>query len=738
MGEEEALMKRHALVKGRGPARVTTQQGVFELKHKVVIAMNKLADRDTYQLGVEELEKMAECLTPDGFAPFLSYIMRGLLELGMHLGKMVASIVKRLRDPDSIVRDACVETVGVLASKLSNDAGEGDGVFVVLVRPFFDALGEQNRRVQSGSALCLARAIDNTHDPPVSILQPMLNQTIKLLKNPHFMAKPAIIELNRSIIQAGGAPTQNVLSSAMISIQESLESSDWTTRKAACIALGEIASSGGSFMGSFKASCVRSLESCRFDKVKPVRDTILRALQCWKSLPGPDASEPSEAGSSIKENFFGGDYGDITSASESGRKDLALKKVITGLTKSRAPLSIKKTCPSFGKSHKRSNEDHWHFEVAVPQTHNGSLPEFQNEESKGSCITKTLERMSTDVTSTQDIGYEYVPMDEKEQCSSGSNLVSDDLEGKFVTHSSVKESSSHTPHGCCSQMANEVVCIRKQLVEIETKQSNLMDLLQVLTSGILDSLSVFQTRVVGLEDVVDRLAQNFEHRREHSNLAASKLMKQSQNLHSPRLSTSTPRPSIDMTSRQGSMLSVKHSDTWEENTIGRSRTNNSAGHCTETWSNNRGKLTRNPIGKDIRKIPGQGIQRISNGQTRADAMFSSASISNAKVRQNVVDSKNNLWKQLERFSSEGDLNSAYVEALCSGDEIVLDELLEGTGPVLECLSPKTARDVLSTLASCLPEQRFINTIIPWLQQASAFIYYLCNVIFTRKPKCVPN
>lgn len=34
--------------------------------------------------------------------------------------------------------------------------------------------------------------------------------------------------------------------------------------------------------------------------MKPVRDTVLLALQCWKSLPGPDTPEPSEAGSSIK------------------------------------------------------------------------------------------------------------------------------------------------------------------------------------------------------------------------------------------------------------------------------------------------------------------------------------------------------------------------------------------------------------------------------------------------------
>ncbi|KAA8522666.1 hypothetical protein F0562_009172 [Nyssa sinensis] len=120
-----------------------------------------------------------------------------------HLGKMVASIVKRLKDPDSVVREACVETMGVLASKLSDGEDESQGVFVVFVKPLFEALGEQNKQVQSGSAWCLARVIDSTNDPPGSILQRMLTRTIKLLKNPHFMAKPAVIELNRSIIQGG-------------------------------------------------------------------------------------------------------------------------------------------------------------------------------------------------------------------------------------------------------------------------------------------------------------------------------------------------------------------------------------------------------------------------------------------------------------------------------------------------------------------------------------------------------
>lgn len=135
--------------------------------------------------------------------------------------------------------------------------------------------------------------------------------------------------------QAGGASTHSALSTAMTSIQEGLKNSDWATRKAACAALGDIASVGGAFFSAFKSSSIRTLESCRFDKVrvavrinieqcgklpcggcliwklkmsnlicfvqvKPVRDSALQALHMWKRLPGHGTSEPSEAGSSIK------------------------------------------------------------------------------------------------------------------------------------------------------------------------------------------------------------------------------------------------------------------------------------------------------------------------------------------------------------------------------------------------------------------------------------------------------
>ncbi|GLT28642.1 hypothetical protein SLA2020_035580 [Shorea laevis] len=780
------MMKAQAHVRGKGPSKVNSQQVVFELKQKVNLALNKLADRDTYQIGVDELDKTAECLTSDKISPFLSCILdtdseqksavrkecvrlMGTLArfheglVGPYLGKMVTSIVRRLKDPDTIVRDSCVETMGVLASKLSNCEDESNGVFVVLVKPLFEALGEQYKQVQSGAALCLASIIDNIHDPPSSILQRMLTRTIKLLKNPHFMAKPAVIELNRSIIQAGGATTLGVLAAAMASIQEALKNNDWTTRKAASAALGEIASSGVSFLESFKASCIRSLESCRFDKVKPVRETVLLALQYWRSLPGPDTPEPSETGSSIKglvagyENSYAGDYSGLTSNGDSGWKNVTRKKAVMNSAIGRKPLSARKTSRNYVEDPQNSKEDDWHFEVAIPKTHRVSLADPHDEESEGSSVTKTLERMTT-VTSIHDIGFEFVPMDDKQECSSVSNLVSNDFQTNTVTVSPdhLEEGSSQKPmvrnqrfaseeithedeevystklhdrrsldstvtesscaNGCWSQVANEMVCIRKQLMEIENKQSNLVGLLQEFSRGIMDSFSMLQSKVLSLEHVVEGIAQDLVHGGRYPDLLGSKLMNQSHGV-SPRLSMSTPRPSVDIRNRQHSLLSVKSSDIWEQKMFGRSNFSNSAKQSKDVWTNHAVKFGRNPLEKEFQNSSGRGTQTVGHVRKNEVAPASACvPLSTTNSRQNRPGNKNGLWQNVKGFLCEGDLDSAYTEALSSSNELVLIELLDRTGPVIESLSHETICDILSTLASYLLEQRFMNSIIPWLQQ----------------------
>lgn len=546
----------------------------------------------------------------------------------------------------------------------------------------------------------------------------------------------------------------------MASMQEALKNSDWNTRKAASVALGDIASSGASFLESFKASCIRSLESCRFDKVKPVRETALHALQYWRSLPGPGTSEPFEAGSFIKENSCAGDRSDLTSNGDSGWKDVPRKKPVLNSAASatrRKPLSIRKTSQNYMEEHQHSKEDDWHIDIAIPMTHNVALANHHDEESEGSSVTKTLERMTTDITGIHDIGYEFVPMDDKRECSTVSKRQNDNFRTKikhaspvYLTEGSSQKpmgrdqrfaaeitceeeevystklqdrrsldstvTESSAPTGCCSQMVNDMVCIRKQLMEIENKQSSLMDILQVFSSGIMESLLVLQSKVLSLEHVVGGIAQDLVLRGNYSDLVNSRAMKQEQGV-SPRLSTSTARTTVDSRNRQPSSLTAKVPNILEEKVPGRVYLSSSVKQRKEVWTDHAAKNSRNPLDKDVKNSLVQGTQIMRHARKSEVASASdSVSLSSSNSWQSRPVGKHGLWQNVKSFLCEGDLDSAYAETLSSGSEAVLIELLDRTGPVLESLSDKTICDILSILASYLLEQRFLNTIIPWLQQ----------------------
>ncbi|XP_073156524.1 TORTIFOLIA1-like protein 2 [Henckelia pumila] len=773
------------MVKGKASSRMTGQQAAFELKQRVVLALNKLADRDTCQIGVEELEKTIQSLPHDGVAPFLSCILDTESEqkcavrkecirlmgrmatfheilVAPHLGRMVASIVKRLKDTDSAVRDACVETLGILASKLSGNRVETDGIFVVLVRPLFEALGEQNKQVQSGSALCLSRVIDNIHDPPPLVLQKMLARTIKLLKNPHFMAKPAVIELNRSIILAGGAPTPSSLSAALTSIQEAMKNSEWATRKAACTALGDIASCLVSSLGTFRNTIICCLESCRFDKVKPVRDAALQALQLWKSIPGSVTPEPSEAGSSVKGTSYISDYGDITSSSGSKLKDIKQLRSACELAKKRVPLSSRTAGGTNIENSQQSGTNDWQIEIAIPKTQNFSVSENQYDESEGSSVTKRCEKIFTNVRSTKNIGYNYVELDDKQECSSASTLFTESIKSKVVPihcdafddaslvkstgtsqrfandeasieeqrylakmhdrrslDSTVTESTSQIMRGCCLKTEKDLMLIRKQLLEIENKQSNLMDMLKAFTTTIKDSMSVVQLKVSNLELVVDKIAQEFVHGGRHSDVLVTKVLKSSPSIVSPRISGNTPRASVESNGNPP-LPPTKHPGGIWENTFIRGRANGYGKQNSDMWSDATPKLSNNSFGKN--NTPASFCPEIYEGQTRTNGnIFDSSPC--IKSRLNKMEAKKNPRKVINDCILDGDLDFAYEEALCSRNEFLLFELLDKTGPVLENLSQKTGNELLSTLAKFLLEQRFVNSIIPWFQQ----LVDLCNI-----------
>ncbi|KAJ4785648.1 ARM repeat superfamily protein [Rhynchospora pubera] len=774
---------------------------VFELKQRIIISLNKLSDRDTYQLGSEELERIADSLSPDMISPFLFCIadmdseakssvrrecirLMGVLGishgalLGPHMAKIVSGIVKRLKDSDSVVRDACVETCGVLSRNV-------EGVFVTLARPLFEALGEQNKYVQGGGALCLARVIDESVDLPSGILPQMLSRLVKLLKNQHFMAKPALIELIRSIIQAGGASTDSSLLIALTGIIDCLKNHDWTTRKAASSALSSIALSCDSYMlGPLASSCLHSLERCRFDKVKPVRDAITHAIQCWKSISGDNSLEISEVASSVKENFCS-DYTEVTSISDNGSKSTSFRKPVSisnshtnanmvsfpkgnknaaNQTKKRTPLSLRK--PDNVIPNTKPVE--WQIEVAVPKKKTilsspvvqKDVKEHVKEEEysdmgSGSCVTKDIKI-------------------EGGECNSKMNFDLDGFSDRFLDEdgdAEIEVESTHTllqdkkgsdlsacgPHVCCANAKNELGFIRKQLEEIELKQNNLFDVLKEFVGSSMDNFTTLHSKIYKMENAVNQIVSvmtqkelNFVHGNPSPRLAKNGNISISS---SPRISYSSPRSSTETIYKNP--LHTKSTKLFPENTRFGNETSSSIAMGPQ---NDPGRLSADSFTKRVNRFSGTGDAPVKSEKSSAKCTQSDSERSKSDLGKHfngfldalshaipTKDDKlmpeggpfeteclsataigtpgdprrinpDSFEKQVYELLTEGDMESAYIMVLCSGDDLSIIGLMDVTGPVLHKLSSETASEVLRVMSVQPMDRKFLEFAIPWIQQ----------------------
>ncbi|XP_043691380.1 microtubule-associated protein TORTIFOLIA1-like [Telopea speciosissima] len=292
---------------------LSSHLAMIELKQRILNSLSKLSDRDTYQIAVEDLEKIIQTISPDGNG--VSMLLNCLYEAtndpkpavkkeslrlltllcsthsdytSTHLTKIIAHIVKRLKDPDSGVRDSCRDAVGALSSQyLRSDAENGNlgSVVALFVKPLFEAMGEQNKVVQAGAAICLAKIVESATDPPVAAFQKLCPRVSKYFNNQNFLAKAALLPVVSSLSQVGAIAPQS-LPVFLQSIHECLDSTDWATRKAAADTLTAIASYSSQLIADGTTSTITALEACRFDKVKPVRDSIIEALQLWRKIGG--------------------------------------------------------------------------------------------------------------------------------------------------------------------------------------------------------------------------------------------------------------------------------------------------------------------------------------------------------------------------------------------------------------------------------------------------------------------
>lgn len=228
----------------------------------------------------------------------------------------------------------------------------------------------------------------------------------------------------------------------------------------------------------------------------------------------------------------------------------------------------------------------------------------------------------------------------------------------------------------------------------------------------METLSVIQLKVSSLEHAVDRITHDLAHGGKYSDPRDMRYVEKYQDVASAMSNTSTPRTSAETLDRNPSSRPSRNKDVWEEKAA---RVNYSSNSIRQPLSMvNRNFKNDRPGDSTGQDLPNMTYHRSKHNDT------TSKGFARQKVRVNGKD----IWNHVKDLLCEGDLDSAYREALHSGNQLLLIELIDGTGPVLDSLSNETISNLFTALASCVVEHRIVDSVIPWLQQVTPYFLFM--------------
>nr|CAB3470174.1 unnamed protein product [Digitaria exilis] len=505
------------------------------MKQRVNRCLLRLSDRDTEAMAAAELDMIARELEaeelpvfvaavsdarPTDRTPLRRHSLRLLaLVAGEHprdavaplVPRLVAAALRRVRDPDSSVRAALVDAARAAAGAAQSPPAA--------LGPLTDALlHEQDQCAQLAAALAAAAAVEASEptDDLAAYLRALLPRLLKLLRSAAFKAKPALISLigTASAASGGGAA-----STAVPTLRDALTGDDWAARKAAAEALALLALEHGDDLISHKSSCITVFEAKRFDKVKIVRESMNRMIEAWREIPDVDEEVcsydvplSSQTRSSLTETVSDGRYpgdslGSVPSITRrnswpTNRQPPPDASPNAGNRNASPPSTIsKKNLPPRRNTDKAKNyEDKVDITVAPDATPIKMVTE--EKLLKEGNVRERLEARRMLFQKTGEKGYKKLIGGPK----SGSRVVPYNGDGDSEE---TTETEDDAPEEFQSAHKDEDLSkIRMQLVQIENQQASLLNLLQKFMGSSQNGIRSLETRVNGLEMVLDEISRD--------------------------------------------------------------------------------------------------------------------------------------------------------------------------------------------------------------------------------------
>ncbi|KAK1363352.1 microtubule-associated protein TORTIFOLIA1-like [Heracleum sosnowskyi] len=470
-------------------AKNSTNQGMLterDFKQHVLSCLTKLSDRDTYSSAATELESIAKNLKHDNIPPFVASITatdssdKSLVRkqcvklisiisechgnlISPHLSKILSSIIRRLCDPNSAVRSACITAISSISSHITKPP------FSLIAKPIVDALvTAQEMNFQSGAALCLAAAIDGSPDPEPVFLKRVMQRLEKLLRSECFKAKAALLSVFVSVIGVNGALSQQGVRNLVICLVEFVSSEDWGARKAAAEALGKLALVEKNLMIEYKVSCLKTFEAKRFDKVKVVRESMNEMVKAWKELPD--------------------ELNDVSPAPKSQSASNELASEGQNLPSSKKSSTGSSVAPQGKQNHSLVSD--------APQTNDSSLVTAGK-----TSLNKTAPAMFRKLD-------RMMPANQKSNIATPVSAVSvgSNWNEKVFDNSDEKKNRIDVSRARNEKEVENLSVIQKQLLQIENQQSILLNILQGFIGTSRNGMHALESRVHGLELALDEIS----------------------------------------------------------------------------------------------------------------------------------------------------------------------------------------------------------------------------------------
>ncbi|KAK4768037.1 hypothetical protein SAY87_003178 [Trapa incisa] len=723
---------------------ISSHMAMMEHKQKILTSLSKLADRDTYQIAVSDLENTVQTISADAIPMLLNCFFESSNDpktsvkkesirllaftcstrgdsMFNYLPRIIAHLSRRLRDSDSGVPDACRDAIG----KLSAQYLKNEGVATLFVKPLFEAMGEQNKAVQCGAAMCMSKVVECAAEPPVAAFQKMCPRVSKLLHTPKFLAKGSLLPVVSSLSRVGAISPQS-FDSLLQGVQDCLGSPNWVTRKAAAEALATLAMYSSNLITDGAVSILTTLEGCRFDKIKPVRDSMLEALQLWRNIFGKGDGCPDDQ-KSVSQESENHELQEMENgvADHKTKEGSMLDKTVDILKKKVPALTDKELNPEFFQKLETRSSGDLPVEVIVPRR-------FLNSSTSGNGEESGLNVAEWRLRSFHDDKIE---------------------ETRGESTATLAKAESQSEGGPSNRTKGNLIAIQRQLLQLERQQSHFMSMVQDFMGGSHDSMITMDNRVRGLERVVEDMARDLSissGRRVggfpvgFDEMTARPLGKHNgySNYHGWKF-----RRGERFVQSEGAASSLRgRSFAWESD-ISRNwqtmaRKGFDGGRRVLNKEAAPARHGNGPSARSIRQASkdeatleaihvGREYGKSSWAGTVAVPKLAAEALEDDNLGQEI-DPVWTSWTNAMNALQVGDVDVAYAELLSTGDDLLLIKLMDMSGPAIDRLSNQVAVEVLSAIAQFLQEQNLLDICLSWIQQVHliSFLYPLPVAHFT--------